>query len=35
MVHQALGHDLGGAELLPPDEDVDMRGVLGQICRDV
>jgi hypothetical protein len=33
VVDQTLGHDLGGAELVATNENVDVRSVLGEICR--
>jgi hypothetical protein len=31
VIHQALGHDLGGTELAPSYENVDVGAILGQI----
>lgn len=31
VIHETLGHDLGSSEFSPPDENVDVRSVLGEV----
>jgi len=31
IVHETLGHDLGGSKFTPPDKNVDMRPVLREV----
>ena len=31
VIHETLSHDLGSPEFTPPDENVDVRSVLGEV----